>query len=91
MRQIIKRLARGAAIAAAIVASSSALQATGQPLFAKLGDVGFNLASVFSEVDETRRKITRAVIAQQANRRARRLTASATSRARGGADVRPVA
>lgn len=64
MRRAIKRLARVAAIAAAIIASSSTLQATGQPLFASLGEVGFNLAAAISEVKELRRKITKAAIAQ---------------------------
>jgi len=67
MRSAIKRLARGAALAAAIIASSSTLQATGQPLFASLGEAGLNLAAVFSEVKELRRKITEAVIAQHAD------------------------
>jgi hypothetical protein len=62
MRLAIKRLARAATIAAAIVASSSMLEATGQPLFATLGEVAFNLAAVFSEVQEVRRKITEALV-----------------------------
>jgi len=57
MRIVIKRLARAATIAAAIVASSSSLKVTGQPLFATLDEVAFNLATVFSEVEEVRRKI----------------------------------
>ena len=68
MRCAIKRLARAAIIAPAIIACSSTLQATGQPLFATLGDVGFNLVAVFSEVEGVRRKITKAVIAQRARR-----------------------
>jgi len=58
----IKRLARAGTIAAAIVASSSTLEATGQPLFASLGEVAFNLAALFSEVEEVRRKITEALV-----------------------------
>ena len=69
MRLAIKRLARAAAIAAAIIASSSTLEVTGQPLFMTLGEVVFNLAGVFSEVEEVRRKITeaRVMATQEAN------------------------
>jgi hypothetical protein len=59
MRLLIKRLARAATIAAAIVASSGSL-ATGRPLFATLGDVASKLTAGFSEVEEVRRKITMA-------------------------------
>ena len=62
MRLAIKRLVRGATIAAAMVASSATFGATGQPLFATLGEVGFSLASVFSEVEEVRRKITEGLV-----------------------------
>jgi hypothetical protein len=55
----IKRVARAATIAAAIVASSGSL-ATGRPLFATLGEVAFKLTAGFSEVEEVRRKITMA-------------------------------
>ena len=85
MRCTIKRLARGAIIAPAIIACSSTLQATGQPLFATLGDVGFNLVAVFSEVEGVRRKITKAVIAQQARRA---LQADAAPRRLGGGTER---
>jgi hypothetical protein len=81
MRWAIQRLARAAIIAPAIIACSSTLQATGQPLFATLGDVGFNLLAVFSEVEGVRRKITKAVIAQR-DRRA--LQADAAPRRLGG-------
>ena len=47
---------------APIIASSSTLEATGQPLFVTLGEVAFNLAGVFSEVEEVRRKITEALV-----------------------------
>jgi hypothetical protein len=69
MRLAIKRLARAAAIAAAIIASSSTLEVTGQPLFMTLGEVAFNLAGVFSEVEEVRRKIIEARVmpTQEAN------------------------
>jgi hypothetical protein len=59
MRLAIKRSARVATIAAAIVASSSSL-ATGRPLFATLSEVAFKLTAGFSEVEEVRRKITHA-------------------------------
>jgi hypothetical protein len=60
MRLAIKRLARVATLAAAIVASSGLLKATGRPLFATLGDVAFNLTAASSEVEKVRRKITAA-------------------------------
>ena len=56
MRLATKRLARAATLAGAIVAASGSL-ATGQPLFATLGDVAFKLTAGFSEVEEVRRKI----------------------------------
>jgi hypothetical protein len=59
MRLAIKRVARAATIAAAIVASAGSL-ATGRPLFATLGEVAFKLTAGFSEVEEVRRKITMA-------------------------------
>lgn len=62
MRLAITRLARAAAIAIAIVASSSSLEATGQPLFATLVKVAFNLAAVFSEMEEVRRRVTEALV-----------------------------
>ena len=58
MRLAIKRLARAATIAAAILTSSGAL-ATARPLFATLGEVAFKLTAGFSEVEEMRRKINR--------------------------------
>ena len=62
MRVAIKRLARAATIAAAIGASSNALEATGQPLFATLGGVAINLAAAFSEAEEARRKLFEALV-----------------------------
>jgi predicted regulator of Ras-like GTPase activity (Roadblock/LC7/MglB family) len=59
MRLAIKRLARVATIAAAIVASSDSL-VMAQPLFATLGEVASRLTAGFSEVEEVRRKITEA-------------------------------
>jgi hypothetical protein len=55
----VKRLARVAAIAAALVASSGSL-ATGRPLVATLGEVAFKLTAAFSEVETVRRKIIEA-------------------------------
>lgn len=62
MRLAIKRLAPAATIAAVMVASSTTLAATGQPLFATLGEVAFSLATVCSEVEEVRRKITEGLV-----------------------------
>ena len=62
MRLAIRRLARAAIIAAAIVASSSTLAATGQPVLARLGEVAFNLAAAFSEAGKVRRKMTEALL-----------------------------
>ncbi len=58
MHLLTQKLARAATIAAAIIASSASL-ATGQPLFATLGDVAFKLTAGLSEVEEVRRKISR--------------------------------
>jgi len=58
MRLAIKKLARAAAVAAAIGASSGSL--TAGPLFAALGEVAFKLTAALSEVEEARRKITEA-------------------------------
>ncbi len=57
MHSAIKRLARAATIAVAIVASPGAL-ATTRPLIATLGDVAFKLSAGLSEVEAVRRKIT---------------------------------
>ena len=58
MRLAIKRLARAATIAAAIVASSGSL--TSRPLFASLGEVALKLTGGLSEIEAVRRKITKA-------------------------------
>jgi hypothetical protein len=60
MRMDIKRLGRSATVAAAIVAGSSLLEATGQPLLATLSQVAFNLAAGFSEADGVRKKMSEA-------------------------------
>jgi hypothetical protein len=59
MRLPIKRLARAATIAAAIVASAGSLS-TARPLFASLGEVALSLTAALSEVEAVRRKITKA-------------------------------
>ncbi len=58
MRLAIKRLARAATIAVAIIASSGSL--TTRPLFASLGEVALKLTGGLSEVEAVRRKITKA-------------------------------
>ena len=62
MRLGITRLARAGAIAAAILAASNTLGATGQPVFATLSEVAFKLAAVFSEAQVARRKIVETLI-----------------------------
>jgi len=62
MRLAIKRLAQVATIAAAIIASSGSVLATGQSLFAMLGEAAFNLRAALSEVEQVRRKITEAQV-----------------------------
>jgi len=62
MRLAITRLARAGAIAAAILAASNTLGATGQPVFATLSEVAFKLAAVFSEAQVARRKIVETLI-----------------------------
>jgi hypothetical protein len=57
MHLAIKRLARAATIAVAIVVSPGSLAAT-RPLIATLGDVAFKLTAGLSEVEAVRRKIT---------------------------------
>jgi hypothetical protein len=60
MRLAIKRLARAATIAAAIVASSGSL--TTRPLFASLGEVALKLTQGLSEIETVRRKLTNAPV-----------------------------
>jgi hypothetical protein len=55
MHLAIKRLARAATIAVAIVVSPGSL-ATTRPLIATLGDVAFKLTAGLSEVEAVRRK-----------------------------------
>jgi hypothetical protein len=57
MHLAVKRLARAATIAVAIVASPGSL-ATTRSLIATLGDVAFKLTAGLSEVEAVRRKIT---------------------------------
>jgi len=69
MRLDIKRLGRIATVTAAIVAGSSLLEATGQPLLATLSQVAFNLAAGFSEADGVRKKMSEAFIMATNRRR----------------------
>jgi hypothetical protein len=69
MRLGIKRVVRVATVAAGIVAGSSLLEATGQPLLATLGQVAFNLAAGFSEAEGVRQRISEALIAATNRRR----------------------
>ena len=69
MRVGIKRLVRVATIAAAIVAGSSLLEATGQPLLATLSQVAFNLAAGFSEADGVRQRMSEAFVMATNRRR----------------------
>ena len=62
MRLAVRTLAQAATVAAAIVASSSALELTGQPLFTTLGEIAINLATGYSEAEEVRRKIIENVV-----------------------------
>ena len=67
MRSTVKPLAQAVTIAAAIVASSSALELSGQPLFTTLSEIAINLAAGYSEAVEVRRKIIEdPVVATQA-------------------------
>ena len=75
MRLGIKRLGRIATVAAAIVAGSSLLKATGQPLLVMLSQVAFNLAAGFSEADGVRQRMSEAlVVATNRRRKGTRLT-----------------
>jgi hypothetical protein len=69
MRLGIKRLGRIATVTAAIIAGSSLLEATGQPLLAVLSQVAFNLAAGFSEADGVRQKMSAALIVATNRRR----------------------
>jgi hypothetical protein len=57
MHLAIKRLARTATIAVAIVALPGSCVTT-RPMIASLGDVAFKLSAGLSEVEAVRRKIT---------------------------------
>jgi hypothetical protein len=69
MRVAINRLARVVTVAAGIVAGSSLLEATGQPLLATLSQVAFNLAAGFSEAEGIRQRISEALITATSRRR----------------------
>jgi hypothetical protein len=75
MRLGIKRLGRVATLAAGIVAGSSLLDATGQPLLTALSQIAFNLAAGFSEAEGVRQRISEApIMATNRRRKATRLT-----------------
>jgi hypothetical protein len=75
MRLGIKRLGQVVTVAAGIVAGSSLLEATGQPLLATLSHIAFNLAASFSEAEEVRQRISEALItATNRRRKGTRLT-----------------
>jgi hypothetical protein len=61
----VVRLGRAATMAAAMVATSGALQATGQPLFTIVDQIAFNLAAAQSEAKKLREKAAITVIAPQ--------------------------
>jgi hypothetical protein len=63
-RQMV-RLGRAVTTAAAMVATSGALQATGQPLFAVVDQIAFNLAAAQSEAKKLREKAAASLIAPQ--------------------------
>lgn len=61
----IVQLGRAATIAAAMVATSGALQATGQPLFTVLDEIAFNLSAAQSEAKKLRENAAVPLIALQ--------------------------
>jgi len=61
----IVRLGRAVTTAAAMVAKSGALQATGQPLFTVVDQIAFNLAAAQSEARKLREKAAVLLIAPQ--------------------------
>jgi hypothetical protein len=63
-KQIVS-LVRAAMMAAAMIAASGALQATGQPLFAVVDKVAFNLATAQSEAKKLREKVAVSLVAHQ--------------------------
>ncbi len=61
MRFGIRKSTQGVAIAVSIAASSGSLAGTGHPVKA-LGNVAFNLAAIFAEMEEARQKVIEALI-----------------------------
>jgi hypothetical protein len=61
----IVRLGRALTTAAAMVATSGALQATGQPLLTVVDQIAFNLAAAQSEAKKLREKAAALLIAPQ--------------------------
>jgi hypothetical protein len=55
-------MARATSLAAVIVAASGVLESTGLPLSAAVGNATLNLASVQSETEKLRRKMTGALV-----------------------------
>jgi hypothetical protein len=68
MHLAIKRLARAATIAVAIIALPGSW-ATTRPMIATLGDVAFKLSAGLSEVEAVRRKITGLVLTSEGGAR----------------------
>ena len=58
---ILRRMARATSLAAVIVAASGVLESTGLPLSAAVGNATLDLASVQSETEKLRRKMTGAL------------------------------
>ena len=61
----IVRLGRAVTTAAAMVATSGALQITGQPLFTVVVQIAFNLAAAQSEAKKLREKAAALLVAPQ--------------------------
>jgi len=66
------RLGRAVATAAAMVATSGALQATGRPLFTVVDQIAFNLAAAQAEAKKLREKAAVSLIAPQPSTRSAR-------------------
>ena len=61
----VVRLGRAATMAAAMVPTSGALQATGQPFFTIVDQIAFNLAAAQSEAKKLREKAAALLVAPQ--------------------------
>ena len=62
---VISSFGRAATVAAAMVATSGALQATGEPLFTVIVRIAFNLAAAHSEAKKLREKAAALLVAPQ--------------------------